>query len=195
MNQRKSYISPWIALLLATVVALGCIVAALGVAYARYRESDTFDRIFSVRESGTVCLGRINENGAFVQEQSNWQTADGITSLDFAISNGSDDQNWTEVNQRSCIRVLAGPGNWEQVLTLTVGDVRYTAVPTAILEGSSLYRSFGEGWVLQFLDAQGNELSWPLSGEGWNTIPMKLTLSANLADTSLLRLQVISEDA
>lgn len=195
MNQRKSYISPWVALLLAAVAALGCIVAAVGVAYARYRESNTFDRIFAVRESSTVFLGRIDENGAFIQEQSDWRTEDGITSLDFAISNGSDDQNWSKVNQRSCIRVLAGPGNWDQALTLTVGDVQYTAVPTAIVEGSSVYRSFGEGWILQFLDAQGNELSWPLSGEGWSTIPMKLTLSVDLSNTSLLRLQVISEDA
>lgn len=194
MNQRKSYISPWVALLLAAVVVLGCILAAAGVTYARYRTGSTFDRIFSVRESGTVLLGKMDENGAFLQEQSTWQTVDGITSLDFAISNGTDAENWSKVNQQASIRVLAGPGTWDNSLTLTVGEINYVAVPTAIKEGSALYRSFGEGWVLQFLDEQGNELSWPLSGEGWSTISMKLTLSANLSDTSLLRLQVISEE-
>lgn len=195
MNQRKSYISPWVALLLAAVVVLGCILAAAGVAYARYRSNNAFDRIFSVRENGTVLLGRMDETAGFLQEQSTWQTVDGITSLDFAISNGTDAENWSTVNQQACIRVLAGPGTWDNSLTLTVGEVSYVAVPTAIKEGSALYRSFGEGWVLQFLDEQGNELTWPLSGEAWNAIPMKLTLSANLTDTRLLQLQVISEEA
>lgn len=193
MNQRKSYISPWVALLLAAVVVLGCILAAAGVTYARYRSDNAFDRIFSVRESGAVFLGRMDENGAFLQEQSTWQTAEGITSMDFAISNGADETSWSQINQQASIRILAGPGTWDNTLTLTVGEVSYVAVPTAIVEGSALHRSFGEGWVLQFLDEQGNELIWPLSGEGWDTIPMKLTLSAELTDTSLLRLQVISE--
>ena len=194
MNQRKAYISPWVALLLAAVVALGCILAAAGVSYARYRSDNTFDRIFSVRESGTVLLGKTDENGLFLQEQSTWQTVDGITSLDFAISNGTDGENWSKVDQQASIRVLAGPGAWDGTLTLTVGETSYAAVPTAIVEGSALYRSFGEGWVLQFLDAQGNELSFSMDGEVWTTTSMRLTLTADLADTSLLRLQVISQE-
>lgn len=195
MNRRKLYISPWVALLLAAVTVLGCILAAVGVAYARYRSDNTFDRIFSVRESGSVFLGRMDENNTFVQEQSTWQTVDGTASLSFAISNGTDADNRSQVDQQAAIRVLAGPGTWDNTLTLTVNGIRYVAVPTAIREGSALYRTFGEGWILQFLDEAGNEMTWPLSGGAWSSLPMQLSLSAALTDTSLLRLQVIAEEA
>lgn len=195
MNQRKSYISPWVALLLAAVVVLGCILAAVGVSYARYRSGTEFERIFSVRESGTVLLGKLDETNTFVQEKSTWVTGDSAMLLDFAISNGADGETYSKVSQQASVRVLAGPGTWDNTLTLTVGDASYVAVPTAIKEGSALYRSFGEGWVLQFLDEKGNELTWSLEGDGWNTVAMQLSLAAELTDTSLLRLQVISEVA
>lgn len=195
MNHRKSYISPWVTLLLAAVAVLGCVLAAVGVSYARYRSGTEFDRIFSVRESGTVLLGKLDDADAFVRERNAWTEVDGVMVLDFAISNGTGAKSYSKVDQQAAIRVLAGPGIWDETLTLTVDGIGYVATPTEIQVGSALYRSFGEGRVLRFLDEQGNELTWSLKGDGWNTVQMQLSLAAELTDTSLLRLQVISEEA
>lgn len=193
MNQRKLHISPWVALLLAAVAVLGCVLAAVGVSFARYRSASGWEYQFQAQQSGSVLLG-VMDGGTFTQKESAWVRVDDQLQLHFAVSNGTGADAFAALRQDVSIRVIASLGNWSDKLTLTVGENTYTATATAIRAGSALHRTFGDGWVLRFLDEQGNELHWTLSGAEWESIAMQLTLTGDgLTDTSLLQLQVVGE--
>ena len=196
MNQRKSHISPWVTLLLAVVI-IGCILAATGVSYARYREKETWDREFSVRENGTVLLGIVRD-GVFTQEESAWQSTPSGMQLQFAVSNGKDTSAYQSMDQKIRLRVIGSLGAWSEDsqarLVLTAGQQTYTAEVTRIQEGSALHKTFGDGWIFTFPDAKGDEACWTLPGDTFSYKQMYLSLEGTaMTDTSLLQLQVIGE--
>lgn len=199
MNQRKLYTSPGFLMSLAAVLVLGCLIVAVGISYARYRTDESLQYQFQAEQNASVWLWQIDENNAYVQEESIWKTADGQLQLKFAVSNGTDRDHVTSVDQQVRIRVIASLGAWREDtsadLTLTVDAVEYAVTATPIKQGSALHRSFGDGWVLSFRDAEGKEPTWLLSKDELTYLNMQLSLTSDeVMNTELLQLQVISEN-
>lgn len=70
----------------------------------------------------------------------------------------------------------------------------YTATVTRIVQGTSLYNSFGDGWVFRFTDENGRELTWELEGGQFSCITLELILEgSDPAVTTLLQLQIIGD--
>lgn len=113
MNRRKSNISPWYRMGLATVLSAACLVTAIGTAYARYAGDKVTGNIgFAIRGSADVHLGTLDSEGNFLQEESAWQETDGKLQLAFALSNGTGAEDYAQGNQKVVIRVVGSLGAW-----------------------------------------------------------------------------------
>lgn len=197
MNPRKSNISPALSLGLAALLVVGCLMAALGVSFARYRTEEKDGIRFHPAQTAQVYLGYM-ENGSFICDQSSWEKTAGLLQLSFAVSNGQSVSSYAKANQQATVRLIASLGAWQENSTesmhLFVGDQFYTAVAERIPQGSALFAQFGDGWTFHFMDANGNEPKWDLSGGQFSYIEMQIYCNETaIADTSLLQLQVISE--
>ena len=197
MDRRKLHIFPWALLLLASLLAIGSIAVCVGVSFARYRTEAGWEQQFEVRQNGSVLLGQMID-GVFSDTEGTWVRSEGQLTLDFAVSNGTADAH-SDMDQQVSLRVIASLSAGTQQtlsrLTLTVDGETYTATAEAIRRGSSLYRSFGDGWILRFLGEDGQELSWTLAGDAQNHIEMRLSMDETLLeDTSLLQLQLLGEE-
>lgn len=197
MNPRKFHISPMLTLGLATLLAVGCLLAAVSISFARYRGDYQGGIHFRPDEVAQLHLGYVSD-GAFIPWQSNWVAQNDTMELSFAVSNGKTAAECSREDQRLRLRVIASLGAWEEdgrePITLTVDGKTYTAQVERIQESSALYSQFGEGWVFCFLDAEGKEPTWDLPGGSFCYTEMLLQVSAAaMPDTSLLQLQVIGE--
>lgn len=196
MKRRKFHISPLLLLGLAALLTVGCLMAAVGISFARYRTDVKAGIHFRPDKTAQICLGYVAEDGSFLAQQSSWVTVDETLRLSFAVSNGSSASAFSAVDQQTGVRLIASLGAWQangaEAMTLTVGNQVYTATAQRITEGSALYAQFGDGWVFRFLDAEGREPSWTLPGGSFSCTEMLLQVSAAaISDTSLLQLQVI----
>ena len=198
MNPRKLHISPWLLWGMIALLVVGCLLMAVGVSYARYRNDLQGDIRIQPDQPAQVYLGCVAE-GRFVAQQSSWTEVDGTLQLPFAISNGTAQDAYSQQNQQVRLRVIASLGAWSENETdkihLTVDGQTYTAVAEPIMAGSVLHTQFGDGWILHFQDSEGNEPVWDLAGDQWNHIPMLMYFdAAAMPDTSLLQLQIIAEN-
>lgn len=190
MLRHKSNITPWCLMGLTAMLVVTCLIGAIGVSYARFTDGkENVNVQFDVSPSAAVYLGRIDGENGFVREESTWQTQDGKSVLSFAVGNGS-----AETDQVFCLRVVGSLGTWsedgEKTLTLTVGDVTYTASASPITQGTALYSAFGDGWVFRFLDVDENELNWNLEGGTLSYIKMTLCMEGGEKSAGLLQLQI-----
>ena len=66
-----------------------------------------------------------------------------------------------EMSARVTLLASIGVGDIDNIsVTLRTDDREYTGVAHEIVPGSELYRRFGPGWQLFFLDEEGQELTW-----------------------------------
>lgn len=66
-----------------------------------------------------------------------------------------------EMSARVTLLASIGVGDIDNItVTLRTDDREYTGVAHEIAPGSELYRRFGPGWQLFFLDEEGQELTW-----------------------------------
>ena len=66
-----------------------------------------------------------------------------------------------EMNARVTLLASIGVGDIDSIsVTLRTDDRKYTSVAHEIVPGSELYRRFGPGWQLFFLDEEEQELTW-----------------------------------
>lgn len=217
MNQRKQNISRWYLLGLAVILAAGCLMLSVGTAYARYRLDSERLIPFTNKIPAQVVLGTA-ENGAFDQNgKFAWQWAQltegeggeaaarEVYQLTFAVSNYNDIA--ADEGQDLLVRVrLVGTldawnGTSGGTVVLQDGTVladgtqrQVTATVTEIPEDTALYHAFGKGWVFQFLDEYGRELTWHLEGGKLSFQELQITMDAAAVNgTSLLQLQVSGE--
>lgn len=191
MKQRKLY------MLLGVILVIGCLVATIGITFARYRTQWNSHMGFQVERVGRVQLGTV-QDAAFTTTPATWTETDGIRQLTFAVSNGLSISDHADIGQNVRLQLVASLGAWQadskEIITLTVGDKTYTATASPIPEGSTLHTKFGDGWVFRFVDADGNEYTGQLSGATFQYIPMELSMNSQaISDTSLLQLQVSAE--
>ena len=197
MNPRKLHISPGLLMGIVALLVVGCLLMAVGVSFARYRDDLKGDIQIQPEQPAEVYLGCVAE-GTFVNQQSAWTEIDGKMQLSFAVSNGIAQDSFSQQDQQARLRIVASLGAWSESTTdtiyLTVDGQTYTAVAERIPEGSALHTQFGDGWILRFQDAQGEEPVWTLPAEQWSYISMLMYFdAAAIPDTSLLQLQVIVE--
>ena len=137
MNPRKSNISPALSLGLAALLVVGCLMAALGVSFARYRTEEKDGIRFHPAQTAQVYLGYM-ENGSFICDQSSWEKTAGLLQLSFAVSNGQSVSSYAKANQQATVRLIASLGAWQENSTesmhLFVGDQFYTAVAEGFLK-------------------------------------------------------------
>lgn len=197
MNRWKLHSSPRLQLFIALFLVIVCLVAAVGVSFARYRVEQMENLRFQTGTNAMIFLGCVEED-TFVHRQGSWENQEDQMQIQFAVSNGTSAQEFAQADQQVRLRVIASLGAWSEentdCLYLTVNNTTYTAAVERITEGSALHTQFGDGWVFRFLDAQGEELSWTLPGGDLRYIPMQLSFAADaITDTSLLQLQAVAE--
>lgn len=211
MKRWKLNISSWYSLGLTALLVISCLVVSTGMAWARYRTEETESIYFKAREPVSVYLGKVEygegnaAEGKFVQtNEGSWELNEGgQLQLRFAVANGTSEAAFEERNQEVYVRIVGSLGiqtvadnislkltypNEENPDTLNV--VKATAV--RIDPNSTLYSTYGDGWVFTFRE-EGEELTWTLEGGELSYIEMDLTVEGGtMADTSLLQLQIAS---
>lgn len=189
MKHRKLY------MLLGILLLVGCLAATIGVAFARYRDHWNRDMGFQADKVGRVQLGTVEET-QFSATSAQWVLADDIWQLSFAVANGTGREDYADYTQHIHLQVVVSRGSWnaEAPLRLTVGGRTYIAAATPITQGSALHTQFGDGWLIRFVDSNGDEYTGQLPGENFDYIAMQLSVSADaITDTSLLQLRLTSE--
>lgn len=197
MKPRKMHSSPQLLLGLTALLVAGCLLAAVGVSFARYRTEMHNGILFWPDQTAQVYLGYV-ENNTFYSRQTGWTDTGEQLQLSFAIGNGADSGSCAAMDQHVKLCLLASLGAWqadsETIVYLTVGDQTYSAAAQRITEGTGLHTQFGDGWVFRFQDESGAEPEWILPGGQFNFISMRLEMdNAAITDTSLLQLQVVAE--
>lgn len=211
MKRWKLNISSWYSLGLTALLVISCLVVSTGMAWARYRTEETESIYFKAREPVSVYLGKVEygegnaAEGKFVQtNEGSWElNENGQLQLRFAVANGTSEAAFEERNQEVYVRIVGSLGiqtvadNISLKLTYpneenpdTPNVVKATAV--RIDPNSTLYSTYGDGWVFTFRE-EGEELTWTLEGGELSYIEMDLTVEGGtMADTSLLQLQIAS---
>lgn len=144
-------------------------VTAVGVAHARYNQ-EVLTSTFPVTVAGNALQVEIGD----------WtEVKTGQYEATVTVA------NTTEETVTYGLQVLASLGLGKAVVKLE--DV-YTGDRTEILPGSVTEDTFGSGWSFLFQDSQGEELRWEILGKETET--RKLTISGDLSETTLLRIQI-----
>lgn len=183
MKRRKLYIS----ISLASLLLVGCLFAAMGLSYARYRTGAKDGIIFQPGDNTQLYLGSVDAKGNFVDGQSEWLEHDGYYYLSFAVKS-------TQNDLPISVRLVSSLGAWDNGGTVCLywNDDVYYATAERIAQGSVLYTQFGEGWVFRFLDSAGQELTWDVP-ESYLKMDLEFKGTFN-TDPSLLQLQVIGNN-
>lgn len=144
-------------------------VTAVGVAHARYNQ-EVLTSTFPVTVAGNALQVEIGD----------WtEVKTGQYEATVTVA------NTTEETVTYGLQVLASLGLGKAVVKL---DDVYTGDRTEILPGSVTEDTFGSGWSFLFQDSQGEERRWEILGKEIKT--RKLTISGDLSETTLLRIQI-----
>lgn len=144
-------------------------VTAVGVAHARYNQ-EVQTSTFPVTVAGNALQVEI---GPWTEVKAGQYEATVTVT------------NTTEETVTYGLQALASLGLGKADVKLA--DV-YTGERTEILPGSVAEDTFGSGWSFLFRDSRGEELRWEISGKGMQT--KKLTISGDLLETTLIRIQI-----
>ena len=189
MKRRKMH------MLLGTLLLVGCLAATIGVAYARYRDNWNRNMGFQADQVGRVQLGSVTD-GQFSEATAQWILENEQWKFSFAVSNGTGRGDYAGYDQQIHLQVVVSQSAWsgETPLVLTVGEQTYTASAAPIPQGSALHTQFGDGWLIRFLDSNGQEYTGRLPGSAFTHIAMQLSVSADtITDASLLQLRLTTE--
>lgn len=107
-----------------------------------------------------------NQKGNVSEEDAN-SVFENVYSTHFALTNGTDYDDYCEYAQKATLSMVAtiGLGNPNDfIVTLVDGGSSYTAICTEVLEGTEVYNTYGPGWVYHFYDSTGAEVEWLFPG-------------------------------
>ena len=182
---------------LAAVLLLGCMVALVGTTYARYQAAlHPKTLAYQAKEYASVYLGKSFSGETLNEFESTWESEGDSMSLTFCVANGKDKDTFAEEDQKVTIRLAAslGMNSANVVVNLAVPSadgnvIYYEGTSRTIMENTPLYASFGAGCLYTFLDDDGKELAWSLTGGGLSVLPMKMYVrgvSAGTAESPIL---------
>ena len=215
MNHRKPNMKMWYSLGLTLLLSLAMLLVATGTAFARYRAERDREITFQVRKPEQIQLGTISviekdgdEADLMIfhpSQQLLWKTEDGVTKLEFVVTNGMSVTDYSARTQQVRIRMIGSLGLWNgtavpEILIIPpqedgdeeIAAVKATAEP--LPEGTSLYYTYGEGWLYTFLDEEGKELTWELKGGRFDYAEILVTIDGQIPDNpSMLQPYVTAE--
>ena len=200
MERRKSNTVFRYRLSLAAILFATCLLLLVGSTWARYKTDITQSAAYAVKDAATVQLWSVTASGSLSTRALSWtNTEDGGKSLVFGISNGDTDSYASET-QRVHVRLCASVGvgySSDMVVELYASEpdtgetVVYTATAKQIQENSPLYDTFGEGWVFDFQDEDGEEPNWTLKGGQFSAVIAEIVITGmEGGEPALLQLQV-----
>lgn len=207
-------------LLLLLVLCFGCLAAATGTTFARYQSESKENLLFEVREPDQVRLGtvqKVREKDTFVpSEKLDWVVDEesGVASLTFSAANGLDSENFSSRDQAVKLRMLGSltlaetgmipqlvvsyvdkkitvDGEEKTETKMVTGEVSY------IVEGSSLYHTYGSGCLYTFYEttAEGKrEVTWELPGGELSYVTLTVQTAGDISGIfGVLQPMIIAE--
>lgn len=214
MKHRKLNTPVYLALGLCAVLMGLCMLIATGTTFARYRLEQQLSMEPEPRPLDQVYLGEWGVDAEtkkpkfLTDVQNTWQTVDGLTRLEFTVSNGLTEESFAWEDLRVYVRVVGTldirNGGNGPVLKLILPPLEegedpevLIGKPERIVQDTQLYHTFGEGWIFRFCDDQGQEVFRTLEGGSLNWLDMKLVMELPQADaaqyTGLLQLQITGD--
>ena len=191
-TDKKRYLAALLLLMLTVLMATG-------VAYGHYEAKIQQELNFNVQMQNAAYLFQGGEGVAdFVpldEATNGWTSTEPDTAiLNFRLSNvPSATAAAPAENMYVVLRILVteGAGNGLNMV-LTVGENEYRATAEAIPEGSTLYQTFGAGWIYRFYgnSAQTAQVELTLAGVERSMLDGTLTVSGKTAYDSLMRLEI-----
>lgn len=146
-------------------------VVCIGIAYGRYRSTVQNTLGFEAASADPA-------RSISIRSDNGWLQTNSAVSLLFFLDNGG------AADQKAYLRLTATEAfPADAAVTLTIGEIVYTAVPQVVEEGDPLYSKIGRGTEFRFYAAEGHEMTFAVSDT------QRMTLSvAGASETALLRL-------
>lgn len=195
----KQNISKWYIVGLTAMLVIGCLIVAVGSTWSRYRTDYTGNAMFKADIPANVVLGIWDEETKTFTKSNElvWTETDDNLKLDFAISNNSSDED-----QIVKVRMIVNLNAWNEdydVKDIVISDgteETYTVQPERIGKNTSMYYTFGDGWIFRFFDEEGKEAQWSLKGGKLSVKDLDMIIdSAVITDISLVQLQIDTDFA
>lgn len=162
-----------------SLLTLLCLVAAvilsIGVAQARFRENWKENLPFQSADITALVL----------RQDGDWTTSGNQSTIGFSLENTEGESQQGEIYLLATLGIEQ-PERME--VALTVEGTTYIAQAQPIAEGSLLQKSFGDGWVYRFMDAQGQERTWPVGAKQQRTFQLTVKTDEEFSYHSLIRL-------
>lgn len=219
MGQRKPNRKNWYSLGLAALLCTALLVITTGTTFARYRAEKERGIYFKERVPDKIHIGTVSvipaegeateepdatpstEEVFIANNRLIWKTENQITKLDFAVANGISTSDYSARDQKVRLRMIGNLGNWTgtqpPMLYLSEGDNQKAPIAATIQpieEGSAIHLMYGDGWVYTFLNEEGEELSWELSGGALSYVTFSVICDGEISeDLTLLQPQAIAE--
>ncbi|MBR3935290.1 MAG: hypothetical protein IKJ57_01920 [Oscillospiraceae bacterium] len=197
MERQKKNSSLWYSSGLVLLLCIAIPVLITGTAFARYSADIKGHMAFVAREAEKIQLGT-SENNTFVADtEPSWVISGEEASLTLAVANGSSEEDYSKNKQRISLSFISGAGlsfgteTPELILVLPSAeeggeDILINATAKTIEKGTALYETYGEGWVLDFLDENGKEVFWELEGGKFNFVTINVKVNAAKITESVL---------
>lgn len=196
--------------LVSAILLLGIATVSVGVTYGRYQSKMAKSVAFSIRVPATIQITEdsLNAEPAMLASDTvsagdtgpayGWTLqADGSYQMTVYINNQNNqgyyphDIHFSVYLNASLAAGMEGTG-----VTLIVPNVNgvsqeYVGVKEAFDVNSLLYYEMGEGYQYRFLDGEGEELTWTLSGDGLSELAFTFKLEG-VTDSCLV--EVVAEE-
>lgn len=198
---------------LAVFVCVLLLILATGTAEARYRAEQDASAEFQVAEPAQIYLGTISQelsesDGETVKAPEAqsvfdadgklvWTENEGIWSLDLAVANGPTEESFYAKDQQFRLQIIGSLGLGTEKafpkIELKVPSEEdpetvetFQGTASRIIEGSTLYHSFGSGWIIRFQNAEGQEPYWILKGDAQSYRCFTIVLENVPTDSEIL---------
>lgn len=191
------------------MVVLVCMIFLIlvtGTAEARYRAKRDADVAYHIEEPAQIYLGTLTEVTTEAEATlmtfnpegiPTWEHESGIYWMNLAVANGSSEEQFFAKDQQFRLRLIGTLGLSPQKelskIELHVPSKEdpektevYQMTCTRIKEGSALYHSVGDGWIIRFQNEDGQEPWWTLEKGGFAYQRFTITMKNVLADSDML---------
>lgn len=217
MSNPKVNKSLWQVRGLVVFACLFFLVLATGTAQARYRAERDAAAQFQVWEPAQIYLGTVTEAATQSQEGTgdgmvfnpegipSWTSQNGMFTMELAVANGISEEEFYMQDQQFRLQLIGSLGlgmplYFPEIALRVPSETDpetyevFQSTVSRIQEGTTLYHSVGDGWIIQFRNADGEEPSWILKGGALSCQYFTITARDMLSDSSsLLQPQVVAE--
>lgn len=181
------------------------LVASVGVTYARYREEHHGKIDFQVKEPEQIYLGIMDDEEFTPVDRLEWSEGEDGVSLYFAVANGSSETDYFNADQKVQLSLIGSLGLMKDgelpVVSVVYGNDQETkvvqATATAIEKGTTLYHSYGDGWLYRFYEStiEGQkELNWDLPGGKFSYIRLFVSVKGETSENMNLLQPLITAE-